>query len=590
MPPIPLADLASGAAAALPRRPDRSPPRAGLRPARRGPARAGLPRGGRRRQGGRLGRLRRAPPPRARGLRVADRAARELQVARPRGGRRPGQARPLRRQAPRHARRRDRPRARRLATGRRRRRTRPGRRRLVRAARRQLGPVRAGVRARPGSLVRAEAADDQPRHRRRRGPGRPRPTARSGWPGRRGSTARPRSSRPPSRARRRPSTSATTRPTTGPPPSRSTGRGRVHVAFDSYRAGNYDVFLAPDVASDGQARSRPVAVADSSRFEARPEPGRSTARGGAWVGYEERAANWGKDFGRASRRRGLRALRHQRGAGPLRRRRQGPRRRRPARRRGRGRAADEQPCPAGLRRRGPDLAARSATAQEAVLSDVVMVAGGVWLEYATCLVGPGVVASAAVAPQRRPARQPPRARRHARRPGPRLLQHRQPDAPRGRAHPRARAEVPRSSGDAPGHGGQRPVRRGPDGPGDRAPGEPTPGGPVAAERAVPPVHPDEAADVARDARLPHRGRGARRIRLLRGEFHRHTEISFDGGNDGTLEDMWRYAIDAGGSTGSATATTTTAAARSTPGGSSRRPPTSTTTRPPSCPCSPTSGA
>ncbi len=33
------------------------------------------------------------------------------------------------------------------------------------------------------------------------------------------------------------------------------------------------------------------------------------------------------------------------------------------------------------------------------------------------------------------------------------------------------------------------------------------------------------------------------LRLMRGEFHRHTEISGDGANDGPLEDMWRYAID-----------------------------------------------
>jgi hypothetical protein len=33
-------------------------------------------------------------------------------------------------------------------------------------------------------------------------------------------------------------------------------------------------------------------------------------------------------------------------------------------------------------------------------------------------------------------------------------------------------------------------------------------------------------------------------RLLRGEFHRHTEISMDGGNDGSLWDAWRYALDA----------------------------------------------
>jgi hypothetical protein len=38
----------------------------------------------------------------------------------------------------------------------------------------------------------------------------------------------------------------------------------------------------------------------------------------------------------------------------------------------------------------------------------------------------------------------------------------------------------------------------------------------------------------------------KQLRLVRGEFHRHTEISGDGGNDGPLEDMWRYAIDVAG--------------------------------------------
>ena len=44
-------------------------------------------------------------------------------------------------------------------------------------------------------------------------------------------------------------------------------------------------------------------------------------------------------------------------------------------------------------------------------------------------------------------------------------------------------------------------------------------------------------------RLPHDGR---ELRVVRGEFHRHTEISGDGGNDGPLEDMWRYGIDVAG--------------------------------------------
>jgi hypothetical protein len=34
------------------------------------------------------------------------------------------------------------------------------------------------------------------------------------------------------------------------------------------------------------------------------------------------------------------------------------------------------------------------------------------------------------------------------------------------------------------------------------------------------------------------------LMLLRGDFHRHTEISWDGGGDGSLEDMFRYAVNA----------------------------------------------
>src|SRR4029079_13428614 len=38
--------------------------------------------------------------------------------------------------------------------------------------------------------------------------------------------------------------------------------------------------------------------------------------------------------------------------------------------------------------------------------------------------------------------------------------------------------------------------------------------------------------------------GGKTYQFLRGEYHRHTELSWDGGADGSLEDMWRYAIDA----------------------------------------------
>ncbi|MFL5338565.1 MAG: hypothetical protein ACJ8F7_00210 [Gemmataceae bacterium] len=50
----------------------------------------------------------------------------------------------------------------------------------------------------------------------------------------------------------------------------------------------------------------------------------------------------------------------------------------------------------------------------------------------------------------------------------------------------------------------------------------------------------EAVKRIRDYRLENAGES---YRLLRGEFHRHTELSWDGGPDGSLEDMFRYAID-----------------------------------------------
>jgi hypothetical protein len=38
--------------------------------------------------------------------------------------------------------------------------------------------------------------------------------------------------------------------------------------------------------------------------------------------------------------------------------------------------------------------------------------------------------------------------------------------------------------------------------------------------------------------------GGRQLRILRGDFHRHTEYSVDGTRDGSLNDAWRYLIDA----------------------------------------------
>jgi hypothetical protein len=57
------------------------------------------------------------------------------------------------------------------------------------------------------------------------------------------------------------------------------------------------------------------------------------------------------------------------------------------------------------------------------------------------------------------------------------------------------------------------------------------------------VHGDEPGDVAR-ARAYRAATAAGELRILRGDFHRHTEISPDGAGDGSLEDYFRYMIDA----------------------------------------------
>lgn len=62
-----------------------------------------------------------------------------------------------------------------------------------------------------------------------------------------------------------------------------------------------------------------------------------------------------------------------------------------------------------------------------------------------------------------------------------------------------------------------------------------------------PAHASEAADIAA-LRSYVAVVGGRKLRILRGDFHRHTELSWDGGgsNDGNLQDAYRYMIDVAG--------------------------------------------
>ena len=69
--------------------------------------------------------------------------------------------------------------------------------------------------------------------------------------------------------------------------------GTVWVAWDTYDQGNYDVYARSF--EDGK-RSEPIAVAASPRFEARASVAVDRANR-LWVAFEDAGPNWGKDYG-----------------------------------------------------------------------------------------------------------------------------------------------------------------------------------------------------------------------------------------------------------------------------------------------------
>ena len=71
-------------------------------------------------------------------------------------------------------------------------------------------------------------------------------------------------------------------------------RGAAWVAYDSYRNGNYDVFLV--AMQDGQVATEEMAVAKSPLFEARASVA-VDPEDRVWVAWESGGANWGKDNG-----------------------------------------------------------------------------------------------------------------------------------------------------------------------------------------------------------------------------------------------------------------------------------------------------
>ena len=322
-------------------------------------------------------------------------------------------------------------------------------------------------------------------------------------------------------------------------PAIAIGRdGRVHVAFDSYRSGNHDVILRT-VDPDGKP-GEPVIVAGSDRYEVRPSIA-VDPRGRAWVAYEERTPNWGKDAenlvdGKGSSlyreasvrvavvdgRRVLHAPDPVAKAGDL------------------VKVMNSYPRLAIDRDGRPWLAFRHR--QEAIWgNNVVMVVGGVWVEFATALEGEGW-STPRLLPRsdnlldNRPALVPTRD-------GPVLafystdgrLRREVEHSPELNRRYYTHSGTPEGvvDNDVEVAALTSPVKA----------AEPVLVEAAAAKEASPPIHPEEAADIARmrDFRIK---AGGKTYQPLRGEFHRHTEISMDGGSDGSLEDMWRYALDA----------------------------------------------
>ena len=292
------------------------------------------------------------------------------------------------------------------------------------------------------------------------------------------------------------------------------GSGRVLVAFDGYRSENHDVFLRIREA-DGKLGPA-LAVANSDRFEARPSLA-VDPRGRAWVAYEERTPNWGKDaenlvdgegtsLYRASRVR-VRVIEGDRvldAPDPL----------------------AQAPGPLKLYNSYPRIVAdRSGHVWLGYRHRLEVrgsPVGGTWIGQVATLAG-----NSWTTPQVLPRSDGPLDNRPclvASPNGPVLAVY----AGDGRLGPEGDSinnDLSVAGLIPPSAGVEEPVL--------------TPREPAA---PVAPIHPTELADIAR--LREHRVKsGGKTYQLLRGEFHRHTEISTDGGNDGSLEDMWRYALD-----------------------------------------------
>jgi hypothetical protein len=296
-------------------------------------------------------------------------------------------------------------------------------------------------------------------------------------------------------------------------------RGNVYVAYDTYAQGNYDVQMRV-VGKE----SRIIDIANSARFEARPSIA-CDAQDRVWIAYEEGDEQWGKDYNTGMHKKG--ALEDPPGF-PLYLKRTvrvkcltGGKLMQPA--------EDVQKAFVGKLVRNKSVPRLGVDAGGSVWLLVRHhalpgAAGEVWTSFVLRYDGknwsaPQLMANSTGLMDNRPALAPL---------GQGLAAVYSSDARtstknRGQTDLFVSILTPSAS---------------PYTPPELIAGEP------AGAAQVAPVHPQEKEDVAR-IRAYRIDNDGKQLKLLRGEFHRHTEYSSHNDQDGLLEDSWRYALDAG---------------------------------------------
>lgn len=308
------------------------------------------------------------------------------------------------------------------------------------------------------------------------------------------------------------------------PDAAGDSKGDLYVAWDSYRTGNYDIFVRR-IGANG-AMGAIEQVTKSSRFQAHA----SVAVDGndrVWLAWDEAGSNWGKDYARddtwrgtplyADRRPRLAVLENGQWSAPV----ADPIAAIP----NRYRRFVEQPKLAcdGAGRIWMSLEVRTSTAMNRT---DFWANNGRWDMFLTAYEGDRWRAAA---PVPRSSTRPEGAFQIT-------------GGPAGVWAVWANDNRPFPAAGAGNRGGHHDVEFA------RMDGESAAQPPTLGAFAEPPanaafIHPQENADV-HGVRAYRIRNGGRELRILRGDFHRHTEMSPDGAGDGSLEDYFRYMIDA----------------------------------------------